>query len=60
MMINNYNCVKEYDVTYDNIREIKFYLRPWNGFTTSDAGPSGVPQVDFICELELLLVSKDY
>jgi hypothetical protein len=36
MMINNYNSVKEYDVTYDNLRKVMFYLRPWNALTTEE------------------------
>jgi hypothetical protein len=52
MMINNYNSVKEYDITFENIREIKFYLRPWNSVTSENS----VLDVDFVCELELLLI----
>jgi hypothetical protein len=53
MMVNNYNATKEYDVTYDNIREVKFYLRPWNGFVADTPTPT---YIDFVCELELLLI----
>ncbi|GHU18857.1 hypothetical protein FACS189472_07790 [Alphaproteobacteria bacterium] len=52
MMVNNYNSVKEFDVTMDNLREMTFYIRTWNGYTDQRM-PS---YVDFICELELLLV----
>jgi hypothetical protein len=56
MMINNYNSVKEYDITYENIREIKFYLRPWNSVTTENS----FLDVDFVCELELLLIDENH
>jgi hypothetical protein len=54
MMINNYNSVKEYDITFENTRELKFYLRPWNNVTTENS----VLDVDFVCELELLLIDE--
>jgi hypothetical protein len=53
MMVNNYNCTKEYDVTYDNLREVRFYLRPWNGYVIDTHVPT---YIDFCCELELLLI----
>jgi hypothetical protein len=54
MMINNYNSVKEYDITFENIRELKFYLRPWNSVTNEKS----VLDIDFVCELELLLIDE--
>jgi hypothetical protein len=55
MMINNFNSVKEYDITFENIRQLKFYLRPWNSVTTEN--PHGL-DVDFVCEPELLLIDE--
>ncbi|GHU19240.1 hypothetical protein FACS189472_08740 [Alphaproteobacteria bacterium] len=52
MMVNNYNSVKEFDITNENIREIQFFLRPWHSYTDNiDTSP-----IDFVCELELLLI----
>ncbi|GHU18242.1 hypothetical protein FACS189472_06280 [Alphaproteobacteria bacterium] len=52
MMVNNYSSVKEFDITNESIREIQFFLRPWHSFVDSTkASP-----IDFVCELELLLV----
>jgi hypothetical protein len=56
MMVNNYNCTKEYDVTYDNLREVKFYLRPWNGWVADTPTPT---YIDFMCELELQLLDSE-
>ena len=55
MMVNNYNSVKEYDITYENMREVHFYLRPWNSLVTNKFEGHAV---DFVCELELLLVDE--
>jgi hypothetical protein len=49
MMVNNYFSEKEFDVTNDNLKVVKFYIRPWNcycGYTLD---------VDFVGELELIL-----
>jgi hypothetical protein len=54
MMINNYNSVKEFDITYENLREIKFYLRPWNSVINENS----VLDIDFVCELELMLIDE--
>jgi hypothetical protein len=54
MMINDYNSVKEFDITYENIRELKFYIRPWNSVTTENS----FLDVDFVCELELILMEE--
>ncbi|GHU18320.1 hypothetical protein FACS189472_06480 [Alphaproteobacteria bacterium] len=55
MMVNNYNCVKESDVTMDNLREVTFYIRSWSGHTDNMYRS----YVDFIAELELLLVDEN-
>jgi hypothetical protein len=49
MMVNNYLSEKEFDVTNDNIRDAKFYIRPWDNFTGWQY------QVDFIGELEVMV-----
>jgi hypothetical protein len=54
MMVNNYNSAKEFDITYENIRDVQFFLRPWHKFTQQiDSSP-----IDFVCELELLLIDE--
>jgi hypothetical protein len=50
MMINNYNSTKEFDITNDNINEIKFYLRYWSSATNFNF------IIDAVVELELLIV----
>ncbi|GHU20311.1 hypothetical protein FACS189472_11430 [Alphaproteobacteria bacterium] len=54
MMVNNYNCVKEFDVTMDDLREMTFYIRTYNGHTDQRF----CNYVDFVAELELMLVDE--
>jgi anaerobic ribonucleoside-triphosphate reductase len=53
MMINNYNSTKEFDITYDNINDVQFYIRYWS--TTIHLKFI----LDCFIELELLIVD-DY
>ena len=53
MMINNYNSIKEYDITNDNITDVRFYIRPWNSWTNYPF------YIDCIVELELLLIDNN-
>ena len=50
MMINNYNCVKEFDITNENIEEVKFYIRPWQYCTEFSN------YLDVVVEMEILLI----
>jgi hypothetical protein len=56
MMLNNYNSVKEFDITHMNIRALDWYA--------VDAKGVGFPDIhglhlDLVIELELLLVLDD-
>ncbi|GHU25002.1 hypothetical protein FACS189472_18110 [Alphaproteobacteria bacterium] len=55
VMVNNYNCVKEFDFTMDNLREATFYIRSWSGHTDNMYRS----YVDFVGELELLLIDEN-
>jgi hypothetical protein len=50
MMINNYNSTKEFDITDDNINEVKFYIRYWSSSINLNF------ILDAVVELELLIV----
>ena len=50
MMVNNYNSIKEYDITDENMTDVKFYIRPWTYWTDITF------YIDCVVELELMLV----
>jgi hypothetical protein len=49
MMANNYNSEKDFDVTYENLTDVKFYVRPWNSYT------GWLHPIDFVCESEIII-----
>ena len=53
MMINNYNCVKEFDVTYKNIRELSWYIT--DALKNPYPNDDNAHVLDLVVELELLL-----
>ena len=53
MMVNNYNSIKEYDITDDNITTVKFYIRPWTYWTDITF------YIDCVVELELMLIADE-
>jgi hypothetical protein len=56
MMMNNYNCVKEFDVTHLNIRELTWYVI--NGIGNPFPGID-YQHMDLVVELELLLIEPE-
>jgi hypothetical protein len=52
MLVNNYLSEKEFDITNENLHNIKFYIRPFKYYTLflkdNDV-------LDFVAELELVL-----
>ena len=50
MMVNNYDCVKEFDITNENINVVEFYLRPRTFCTEYTMW------FDCVVELEILLI----
>jgi hypothetical protein len=56
MMMNNYDCVKEFNITYNNIRELTWWLE--NGVHSPLPAP-GV-HMDLVVELELLMTTANY
>jgi hypothetical protein len=54
MMMNNYDCVKEFDITYNNIRELTWWCR--NGI--QKPYPLTGMWMDLVVELELLLTTE--
>jgi hypothetical protein len=57
MMINNYNSVKEFDITYSNIKQLEFRYVNMQGFRYETFGTNVVS--DIIIELELVLAELD-
>jgi hypothetical protein len=55
MMMNNYDCVKEFDITYSNIRDLTFWCR--NGL--QKPYPISMMYMDLVVELELLLTTGE-
>jgi hypothetical protein len=57
MMLNNYNSVKEFDITYSNIKQLEFRYVNMKGFLYESFGDNVI--TDIIIELELVLSEKD-
>jgi hypothetical protein len=56
MMMNKYNCVKEFDITYNNIRELTF----WTLDGINKPFPAPGVHMDLVIELELMIVNGDF
>jgi hypothetical protein len=59
MMINNYNCVKEYDVTHNNLQYLEWKLEGTHGFSPFYHNVAQINYIDMVVELELLLVDDN-
>jgi hypothetical protein len=57
MMLNNYNSVKEFDITYSNIKQLEFSYVTMGGFKYETFGTNVVS--DIVIELELVLAEFD-
>jgi hypothetical protein len=55
MMLNNYNCIKEFDITYLNINELDWYVIDSRFKPFPDVHGLHMPMV---IEMELLLVNE--
>jgi hypothetical protein len=49
MMVNNYNCTKEFDVTYSNLRQLTWDILQWDNSSVVDT------KTNLIVEMELML-----
>jgi hypothetical protein len=54
MMVNNYNSIKEFDVTYSNLTELTWDIEQWTGKSIVDG------KTNLIVEMELMITDKDY